>query len=477
MKRAAVAVLAAGMTACTVGPNPGRPALTVPPAYREQPPQSFKEQEGWKQAQPADAQIRPDWWQIFGDPELNDLEAQVDPANQTLKAAEARFRQARALIQLNRSGLFPTVGTAPSVSTNRLSQNAPLGSHAGDYAQYLLPVDVSYELDVWGRIRRSIEAAREEARASAADLETIRLSVHAELALDYFELRSLDAQQQLLNQTLVTYQKALELTGHRFDGGLSSRAEVAQARTQLETTRSQAIGVAVDRANFEHAIALLTGQTPESLTLAARPLTGTPPPVPVGVPGQLLERRPDIASAERLVADANQRVGIARAAFFPSLLITAEGGFESSHLVDWLSWPSRFWALGPTAAETLFDAGRRRAAADAATAGYDETVANYRQSTLAAFQQVEDALSTLRVLEQQAAAQRVAVEAARQSLDLSMNRYKGGLVTYLEVVAAQTAALQNESTEVDLLRRRMIATVLLIKALGGGWDVSRLPAT
>lgn len=477
MKRAAVAVLAAGMTACTVGPNPGRPPVVVPPAYREPPPQSFKVQAGWKQAQPADSQIRPDWWQTFGDPELNDLEAQVDRANQTLKAAEARFRQARALVQLNRSGLFPTVGSAPAASTNRLSQHAPLGTHAGDYGQYLLPVDASYEIDAWGRIRRSIEAAREQAQATAADLETIRLSLHAELALDFFELHSLDAQQQLLNQTLVTYQKALELTENRFNGGLSSRAEVAQARTQLETTRSQAIGVAVDRANFEHAIALLAGRTPESLTLAPRALRGSPPAVPVGVPGQLLERRPDIASAERLVADANQQVGIARAAFFPTLLITAQGGFEGDHLVNWLSWPSRLWAIGPAAAETLFDAGRRRAAAAAATAGYDETVANYRQSTLAAFQQVEDALSTLRVLEEQAAAQRAAVEAARQSLDLSMSRYKGGLVTYLEVVAAQTAALQNESTEVDLLRRRMIATVLLIKALGGGWDVSQLPTT
>jgi len=473
-----LAVLVSGsllLAGCSVGPKYRPPDTPAPPAFSEQPPQSFQEA-GWKQAQPADAQLRPDWWQVFGDPDLNGMEAQVDPANQSLKAAEARFRQARALIQLNRSGLYPTVSTAPSITTNRVSQHAPLGTHIGDYGQYLLPVDLNYEVDLWGRIRRSVTAAREEAQATAADLETLRLSVHAELAIDYFELRSRDAQTQLLYQAIEAYQKALELTQHRFDGGLSSRAEVAQARTQLETTRAQAVGVDVDRATFEHAIAVLSGRPPEGFHLSVRPLSGTPPPVPVGVPGQLLERRPDVASAERLVAEANERVGIARAAFFPTVLITAEGGFEGNKVVNWLVWPSRFWSLGPSAAQILFDAGRRRAASTAAGAGYDETVAQYRQTALTAFQEVEDALSTLRILEQQTRAQHVAVDAARQSLELSMSRYKGGLVTYLEVVTAQTTALQNESTEVDLLRRRMIATVLLIKALGGGWDISRLPS-
>jgi len=336
---------------------------------------------------------------------------------------------------------------------------------------------VNYELDAWGRIRRSIAAAREETQASAGDLETIRLSLHAELAIDYFEMHAADAQKHLLDETLVAYQKALELTQNRFDGGLSSRAEVAQARTQLETTRAQDVGVGVARATFQHAIAILAGRTPESLALPAMPGTPTPPVIPVGIPSQLLERRPDIAATERRMAEANEQVGIAHAAFFPTLLITATGGFEGNRLVNWLTWPSRFWAVGPSLAEVIFDAGRRRAAEEGAVAAYDEAVANYRQAALTAFQDVEDNLAALRILEEQAQAQRVAVEAARQSLDLSLSRYKGGLVTYLEVITAQSIDLQNESTEVDILRRRMDASVLLIKALGGGWDTSKLPGT
>lgn len=463
------------LAGCTVGPNYKRPQVPVAPAFSEQPPQSFTESKGWKQAQPADETLRADWWQLFGSSELNGLEEQINPSNQTLKAADARFREARTLIQLNRSALFPTISTAPTLGNSHLSQNAPGGTRAGDFGQYTLPLDINYELDAWGRVHRSIAAAREETQASAGDLETIRLSLHAELAIDYFELRSLDAQKRLLDETLVAYQRALDLTQNRFDGGLSSRAEVAQARTQLETTRAQDIGVGVDRATHEHAIAVLMGRTPESLQLPVDPLNSTPPVIPVGIPSQLLERRPDIAAAERRAAEANEQIGIARAAFFPNLLITATGGFEGSTPANWLTWPSRFWAVGPTMLETIFDAGRRRATSDSAVASYDETVANYRQSALTGFQQVEDNLATLRVLEQQAKAQRVAVEAAQQSLDLSLNRYKGGLVTYLEVIVAQSIALQNESTEVDILRRRMDASVLLIKALGGGWDVTKLP--
>ncbi len=459
-----------------VGPKYSKPPVPVAPAFSEEPPTSFTESAGWKQAQPADTTLRADWWQLFGNAELNGLEAQIDPSNQNLKAAEARFREARSMIQLNRANLYPTISTAPSITTNRQSSHAPTGAVTGEFGEYTLPIDVNYELDAWGRVRRSIAAAREETQASAGDLETIRLSLHAELAIDYFELRSLDAQKQLLDETMVAYQKALDLTQNRFDGGLSSRAEVAQARTQLETTRAQDIGVGVSRATFEHAIATLMGHTPESLKLVAVPLNSTPPVIPTGIPSQLLERRPDIAAAERRAAEANEQIGIARAAFFPRLLLTAVRGFEGSTPVNWLSWPSRIWAVGPTVAQTIFDAGRRRAVSEIAAAAYDEAVANYRQSALTAFQQVEDNLATLRVLEQQAQAQRVAVEAARQSLDLSLNRYKGGLVTYLEVVTAQTTALQNEATEVDVLRRRMEASVLLIKALGGGWDVLKLPA-
>ncbi len=276
--------------------------MPAAPAFSEQPPQSFTESAGWKQAQPADTTLRADWWQLFGDSELNVLEEQINPSNQTLKAAEARFRQARALIQLNRSNLYPTISTAPSITANRVSANNPLGTRPGNFGEYTLPIDVNYELDAWGRVRRSIAAAREETQASAGDLETVRLSLHAELAVDYFELRSLDAQKKLLDETLTAYQKALDLTQSRFDGGLSSRAEVAQARTQLETTRAQDIGVGVTRATFEHAIAILDGRTPESLVLSPVPLNSVPPVIPVGIPSQLLERRPDIAAAERRAA-------------------------------------------------------------------------------------------------------------------------------------------------------------------------------
>jgi len=476
MKHACLAALALLLSGCTVGPKYSKPPAPSPPAFSEPPPQSFLESQGWKQAQPAETTLRKDWWELFANAELNGLEEQVDPANQTLKAAEARFRQARAQIQFNRSSLFPMVTTNPSITTNRESRHAPLGSLPGDYGNYVLPVDVNYEIDAWGRIRRSIAAAREEAQASAADLETVRLSLHSEMAVDYFELRSLDAQKRLLDETLVAYQKALELTQNRFDGGLSSGAEVAQAKTQLETTRAQDVGVGVARATFLHAIATLAGRTPESLELESVPLRMTPPVIPVGVPSQLLERRPDIAAAERRMAEANEQIGIARAAFFPTLLLTATGGFEGNRLVNWLSWPSRLWAVGPSVAETIFDAGRRRAASESAGAGYDEAVANYRQAVLSAFQDVEDNLSTLRVLEQQAQAQRIAVESSHQSLILSVNRYKGGLVTYFEVITAQTIDLQNEIAEVDILRRRIDASVLLIKALGGGWDVSNLPS-
>jgi len=464
------------LAGCTVGPKYSKPSVPTPPSYTEQPPAAFKEAPGWKQAEPADQTLRTDWWTIFGDPELNDLEARINVSNQTLKAADAVFRQARALIRVNRSSLYPTISTAPSIAGARVSQNRPGGTTlTSGYGDFIAPIDVNYEVDTWGRIRRSIAAAREQMQATAADLETIRLSLHAELAVDYFELRSLDAQKQLLDQTLVAYQKALDLTRNRYTGGLSSAAEVAQAETQLETTRAQDIDVGVARAQFEHAVAVLTGSTPETLTLVTKPLQATPPVIPLGLPSQLLERRPDIASAERKVAQANEQIGIAHAAFFPTLLITATGGLEGGSIVNWFNWPSRFWAIGPSALETIFDAGRRRAIESSATAGYDVSVANYRQAALDAFREVEDNLAELRVLEQEEQTQRAAVAAAERSLNLSMNRYKGGLVTYLEVATAQTIALQNERTQVDLLRRRMDASVLLIKALGGGWSIAALP--
>ncbi len=467
---------ALALAGCMVGPRYSRPPALTAPADHGQAPEEYREANGWKPAQPADGSLRPDWWRVFGSQELNDLEAQVDVYNQNLKGAEARFRQARTLVAQSRSALFPTIGAPPSLTTNRPSANEPSPpASLGEYGNLIANVDLSYELDAWGRIRRAIAAAREEVQATAADLETVRLSLHAEMALDYFDLRSLDAQKQLLDRTLVEYQKALDLTQNQFVGGLASGAEVAQARTQLETTRSEDVDTGVARAQYEHAIAVLAGRTPASLSLAFAPLAAPPPEIPPGVPSQLLERRPDIAAAERRMAEANEQVGIAQAAFFPSLLLTVQGGVQGTSFVDWFAWPSRFWSLGPSAVQTIFDAGRRRAAQSQAEAGYDSAVAAYRETALEAFQQVEDNLSTLRTLEEEAATQRTAVEAAERSLQFSMTRYTGGLVTYLEVVTAQSITLANQRVEVDLLRRRMEATVLLIKALGGGWDSSKLP--
>jgi NodT family efflux transporter outer membrane factor (OMF) lipoprotein len=479
MAMTAASLLAAG---CAVGPKYVKPAPTSA-SQAGQPadaglPASFKEAEGWKSAQPADQAVRGAWWEAFADAPLTQLEAQINISNENLKSAEARFRQARALIRVNRAALFPEVSTSPSITRGRQSANRP-GAPAnpgGATGDFTLPVDLSYEVDVWGRVRRTVDAARASAQASAADVETIRLSLHAELAMDYFQLRGLDAQQQLLNDTVTAFERALELTQNRYRGGVASGAEVALAQTQLETTRAQAIDVGLARAQFEHAIAVLVGQVPERFSVTPVPLDATPPAIPLGMASQLLERRPDIAAAERRVAEANAQIGIARTAFFPTLLLNAGIGYQSTSIGDWFAWPSRFWSLGPAAVQTIFDGGRRRAQTESAQANYEATVADYRDTVLSAFQQVEDNLAALRILEQEAQTQRAAVAAAQRSVELSTNRYKGGLATYLEVVTAQSVALTNQRTAVGLLERRMTSTVLLIKALGGGWDVSQLPA-
>jgi NodT family efflux transporter outer membrane factor (OMF) lipoprotein len=341
----------------------------------------------------------------------------------------------------------------------------------------VLPFDLSYELDVWGRVRRTVSASREEAQATAGDLATVNLSLHAELAYDYFELRSADAQQQLLDDTVKTYQDALKLTVDRFEGGAAPKSDVAEARTQLQTTMVQDTDIAVQRAQFEHAIAVLIGKPPAAFSLPASPLNLAPLDISPGLPSQLLERRPDIASAERRVAEANDQIGIARAAYYPLIILNASGGFEGDSITNWFTWPSRFWAVGPAMLETLFDAGRRRATSTAAGASYDATVANYRESTLTAFQQVEDNLAALRILSHEAQQQKEATASAQESLQIFTNRYIGGRDPYLQVLTAQTIALQNERNDVDILRRRMDASVLLIKALGGGWTVSELPKT
>jgi NodT family efflux transporter outer membrane factor (OMF) lipoprotein len=457
------------LAGCTVGPRYTRP--TVPAA----PTDAFKETDGWKTAQPSDQLLRGKWWEIFDDAQLNTLEGELTVSNQDLKAANARFMQARAMVHFNRAAEFPTISTAPGIASLRDSANTPYLPATKNTGDFVLPFDLSYELDVWGRVRRTVSASREEAQATAGDLETVSLSLHAELAFDYFELRGADAQKQLLEDTVKAYRDALQLTVNRFEGGAAPKSDVAQARTQLETTMVQDTDIAVQRAQFEHAIAVLLGKPPAAFSLPASPLTLAPPEVAAGLPSQLLERRPDIAAAERRVAEANDQIGIARAAYYPTVILSASAGLEGNSITNWFTWPSRFWAVGPTALETLFDAGRRRATSQAALANYDATVANYRESTLAAFQQVEDNLVALRILSQEAQQQKEATASAQESLQIFTDRYIGGADPYLQVLTAQTIALQNERNDVDILRRRMDASVLLIKALGGGWGVSQLP--
>jgi len=464
--------------ACTIGPKYARPAVATPPAYKELAPSAGGPQAEWKPSQPQDQVLRGKWWEIFGDAQLNSLEDRIEISNQNLKIVEAQFRQARDLIGINRAGLFPTVSSSPSITAEQFSKNAPVPtSSAGQtLGDFVLPFNLSYEVDAWGRIHRAVEAARENAQASAADLETARLSLHAELASDYFSLRGLDAQKQLLDSTVIAYQKALDLTQNRYIGGLAAKAEVAQAETQLETTQAQDVDVGVARAQFEHALAALVGVPASTFSIPPSPLNLTPPRIPVGVPSDLLERRPDVAAAERRTAAANAQIGFAKTAYYPTLTLSAIGGVEGSTISNWIAWPSRFFSLGPALLETLYDAGLRHGVTDQAWAGYDANLAVYRQSVLTAFQEVEDNLAALRILEEESVKQEQAVQSAERSLALSINRYKGGLVTYFEVITAQSIALSDEITAVNIMTRRMNSSVLLIKALGGGWNASTLPS-
>ncbi len=400
-----ILVVSALFTSCTVGPKYTKPSLPAAPAYGEQAPASYQESAEWKAAQPNDGAIRGDWWEIFKEPDLSALEVQVAAANPTVGAAEASFRQARASVRIQRSDLFPTIGVGPGISSNHVSANSPTGSltaRGATFGSFSLPIDVSYEADLWGRIRRSITAAREQYQASAADLQNVKLVLQSELAIDYFEARSLDAERELLDNNITAFRRALELTQNRFNGGLASRAEVAQAETQLHQTEAQRIDVDQARAQYNHAIAVLTGKNPEGYELPVAPLKRVPPVVPTGVPSQLLERRPDIAIAERRLAAANEQIGIAKAAFYPQLVITASGGLQSGSIVNWFTWPSRLWAVGPQLNQTVFDFGRRRAQLEVTEAAYDQYANQYRESALTAFREVEDNLAALRVLEQEA---------------------------------------------------------------------------
>src|SRR6202041_1824503 len=414
MRQGACTVIATILTmllaGCMVGPKYARPSVPTAPV------DAFKETNGWKTAQPSDQFQRGAWWEVFGDAQLNAFEAQLTISNQDLKVAQARFQEARAMIRFNRAQQFPTISTGPGISSIRDSANRPYFTTSSATGDFVLPFDLSYEVDVWGRVRRTIAASREEAQATGADLETVSLSLRVELAFDYFELRSVDSQKQLLDDTVKTYQDALQLTTNRFEGGAAPKSDVAQAQTQLQTTMVQDTDVAVERAQFEHAIAILIGKPPAAFGLPASPLNLPPPDISAGLPSQLLERRPDIAAAERRVAEANDQIGIARAAYYPTILLGAPAGLEGDSITNWFTWPSRFWAVGPSLAETLFDGGRRRATSTAARANYDATVAGYRESTLTAFQQVEDNLAALRVLSQEAQQQKQATASAQESL-------------------------------------------------------------
>lgn len=456
------------LTGCLVGPNYHRPSAPTPPEY--------KENANGKQDQPSNLPEK--WWTVFQDSQLNALEEQVDISNQNLKVAVAQYQQARAVLRYNRADLYPTITTTPSYGRTRYSNNRPPRTSIFDgitFNDFQLPVELDYEADVWGRVRRNVESYRAQAQASAADLAVMNLSLHASLAFDYYAARSLDAEEKLLLSTVSAYQDYLNLTTDRYQGGLSSEVDVEQAKTQLQTTRAMAIDVGVARAQYEHAVAVLIGKPPAEFTLPPLPLTAPPPAIPAGVPSQLLERRPDIAAAERTMASANAQIGVAKAAYYPLVELTGSGGFESSTIGTLLQGPSGWWSVGGSALETLFDAGRRRAASDEAIQGYDAAVANYRQTVLTAFQQVEDNLAALRILQQEAEVQDEAVKASESSLDLSTTRYRGGVTSYLEVITAQSAALSDEVTAVNILGRRLASAVLLIQALGGGWDSSTLP--
>jgi outer membrane protein, multidrug efflux system len=453
--------------ACSFAPHYSQP---TPPTS---PPVQYQEVGNWQTSAPADAQNRGEWWTVFEDPMLDALESRVTAANQDLEAALARLQQARAETRIQRSFLFPTLTAGPSASRSRTSVNSPVYSPTRPATgnDFLLDADVSYEIDVWGRIRNSVASARASEQASAADLATLDLSLHAELATDFFTLCGEDTEQALLDQTVADYARAVQLTRLLFEGGAAARGDLDQAEAQLQTARSQATDVSLRRAQTEHAIAVLVGESPSTFHLDSRQLRldVVPPAIDPGLPSVLLERRPDVAAAERRTAAANADIGVARAAYFPVFSLDGTGGFESTRTSNWTSAPSRLWSIGPSAVLTVFDAGRHRAQSAQAHARYDEQVANYRQTVLTAYQEVEDNLAALKDLEAEAASQAAAVAATASALEQAQFQYRGGLVTYLQVVVTENAALSAQLSAADIQIRRMSAAVLLIKALGGGW--------
>ncbi len=466
----AAAVLALSLSACTLGPDYQRPELPVAA--------EFKQAEGWKPASPADVLARGEWWRLYGDAELDALVGRLNVDNQNLAAAEAQFRQARALVRGARSQLFPilsgSAGVTRSAQGSGSSDTSGGSFGSGVSESYEAGLSASWEADIWGRLRRNLEANRASMQASAADLAAVRLSLQAELVQTYLQLRVIDEHQRLLDQTVAAYARSLRLTENQYRAGIVPKSDVAQAQTQLKSTQAQAIDLRWQRAQMEHAIAVLIGVAPSELDIAVREDIPGLPGVPLAVPSQLLERRPDIASAERQVMAANADIGVAEAAWYPDLTLSASGGYRNSSFSDLFSVPNRFWSLGPQLALTLLDFGSRRAELERAEASYDQTVATYRQTVLDSFREVEDYLVQLRVLEEEAVVQREALEAAQESLRLIENQYRAGTVDFLSVATVQTTALNNERTNLTLLGDRLTASVLLIAALGGGWDSQQL---
>jgi NodT family efflux transporter outer membrane factor (OMF) lipoprotein len=494
---AAALLMSAG---CNVGPKYSKPPVDTPPAYKEaasptptQNPSAAptptvapgnststqSQNQTWKVAQPQDATLHGKWWEAFNDPELNQLEEQASTSNQTIAQAVASLMEARAIVKEARAQYFPTATVAPAIgetrtSANQVNSNTGTGtSHTlGDYS---LPFDATWVPDLWGRVRNTVAANTAAAQVSAADLENTRLTVNAEVAVDYFNLRGQDELKELLDSTVIAYQQSLDLTKALYETGIDSDEAVAQAETQLETTQAQDTNLGILRAQYEHAIATLTGKPASSFSIAPMTLSSQPPTIPAGVPSQLLERRPDIAAAERTMAESNAQIGIARAAFYPTLTLSGSGGFESNSFTDWLSWSSRVWSVGTSMSELVFDAGLRKATVQQYRAAYDASVASYRQTVLTAFQQVEDSLSSLRILSQEIQQQDTAVNSAQRNLGLATDRYKLGIDPYLNVITAQTTLLTNQQTAVNLRIQQMTSSVQLIEALGGGWDASQLP--
>ena len=458
----------AALAGCAAGPDYVRPEVEIPAA--------FKEAGNWKVAEPSDHLPRGKWWEVFGNAQLNELLEQVEISNQNVHVAEAQYRQALALVDSAYAALFPSLTGNVSVTRSRSPAGLVGGTTAGrTIVNRSATIEASWETDLWARLGRAVEANAAGAQASAANLAGARLSAQATLAQNYFQLRVLDAQKQLLDETIAAYRKSLELTKNRYAVGVAARADVVQAETQLESTRAQAIDLDVQRSQFEHAVALLVGKPPASFSIAPAPLAARLPKVPPGLPSALLERRPDIAAAERQVAAANAQIGVNQAAFFPSLTLSASTGSRSADAAQWFAAPSRLWSFGPALAQAIFDAGRRRALTNQAIAAHDASVAAYRQTVLVGFQEVEDNLAALRILEEESQVQDVAVRLARDSVVLTTNQYKAGTVSYLNVVTAQATQLANERAAAAILGRRLSAAVLLIKALGGGWEALELP--